>query len=149
MGEEFTSEQLTRFQEFFVQYDTNNDGSISGDELLPLMESLGLKSSKRQVKSFLKSVDTDGNGSIDFGEFVSMIATRMKLEPIRKMFQNIDKDGDGYLTVDDLRTGLQELNENVTDADLARFVSNADTNGDGRVDYVEFAVSMILSASSN
>ena len=149
MGEEFTSEQLTRFQEFFVQYDTNNDGSISGDELLPLMESLGLKSSKRQVKSFLKSVDTDGNGSIDFGEFVSMIATRMKLEPIRKMFQNIDKDGDGYLTVDELRTGLQELNENVTDADLAKFVSNADINGDGRVDYVEFAVSMILSASSN
>ena len=149
MGEEFTSEQLTRFQEFFVQYDTNNDGSISGDELLPLMESLGLKSSKRQVKSFLKSVDTDGNGSIDFGEFVSMIATRMKLEPIWKMFQNLDKDGDGYLTVDDLRTGLQELNENVTDADLAKFVSNADTNGDGRVDYEEFAVSMILSASSN
>ena len=148
MGGEFTAEQLTRFQEFFAQYDTNSDGSISGDELLPLMESLGLKSSRRHIKAFLKSTDIDSSGSIDFGEFVNMIAARMKLEPIRKMFQNIDKDGDGYLTVDELRLGLQELDENVTDADLAKFVSNADTNGDGRVDYIEFAMSMVLSGSS-
>ena len=144
--ETFTAEQLARFKDHYEQYDTNKDGSISGEELLPLMESLGLKTSHRHIKAFLKSVDTDNSGSIDFGEFVNMIAKKMKLEPIQKMFQEIDKDGDGYISIDDLRVAMQQLDQNVTGADLAKFLHAADTNGDGSVDYTEFAIAMVISS---
>lgn len=145
----FTGEQLAKFRQFFALHDVNKDGSISCDELLPLMESLGLKTGRKHVEAFLKSVDTDNSGTIDFGEFLNVIATRMKLEPIRKMFQSMDKDGDGYLTLAELRAGLHELNENVTEADVAKFIDDTDSNGDGRVDYNEFAISMIVSHSLN
>ena len=144
MEEVFSAEQLTRIKSHFTLYDINKDGSISGDELPLLMESLGLETSQRQIKSFMKSVDTDKSGSISLEEFVNMVAKKLKLEPIQKMFQQIDKDGDGYLTIDELRIGLQQLNENITDADLARFISTADTDTDGRVDYIEFAISMLF-----
>ena len=140
----FTAEQLGKLMDLFSRFDTNNDGSISGHELLVLLESLGHKSSDRQIKAFLKSVDTNNSGSIEFGEFVNMLAKKKALEPFQKMFREIDKNGDGYLSAAELRTALQQLDQNMTEADLAKFFNTADINGDGRVDFIEFAIAMVI-----
>ena len=137
----FTSEQLATLKEHFQRYDIDGDGTISGKELVPLMEDLCLKISAHKVKAFLRSVDRDNSGSIDFEEFATLISKKL-FEPIKRMFQGFDKDSDGYITVDELRQGLRELNEATTEADVAKFVAAADKDGDGRVSCEEFAKMM-------
>ena len=48
-----------------------------------------------------------GNGEIDFEEFLSMMAKKMKEtdseEEIREAFRVFDKDGDGFLTMKELK----------------------------------------------
>lgn len=48
-----------------------------------------------------------GNGEIDFDEFLSMMAKKMKEtdseDEIREAFKVFDKDGDGYLTQKELK----------------------------------------------
>jgi hypothetical protein len=61
--------------------------------------------------------DTDGNGTIDFHEFLTMMAKNQKPketdreEGIRRAFKAWDKNGDGYLTLDELALMMSELGE--------------------------------------
>ena len=140
----FTAEQLAAFRENFSRYDVDGNGSISGAELHPLLESLGYSTSARQVKAFLKSVDTNNSGSIEFDEFVAMIAQKIKSDPALKVFQAVDKNGDGFLSADELRTALQQFGKSVSEDDFARYMAKADKDGDGKVSYEEFAIVMGL-----
>ena len=138
----FTAEQLAKFREIFSQFDKDGNGHISGAELGPLMESLGYSTSERQTKAFLKSVDTDQNGSIEFNEFVSIVAQKIKSDPVLKFFQALDKNGDGYLSAEELGSALHLFGQNVSKDDVTRYMAKADKNGDGKINYEEFAIVM-------
>ena len=138
----FTAEQLAKFRENFSLFDKDGNGSIAGAELGLLMESLGHSTSAHQVKAFLKSVDTDHSGSIEFDEFVAMVAQKIKSDPVLKFFQALDKNGDGYLSAEELSSALQLFGQNVSGDDLTRYMAKADKNGDGKVNYEEFAILM-------
>ena len=53
------------------------------------------------------SCSHSGNGEIDFEEFLSMMAKKMKEtdseEEIREAFRVFDKDNDGFLTMKELK----------------------------------------------
>ena len=53
----------------------------------------------------------------------------------RETFLVFDKDGDGYITKDELRKVMSLLNEKLTDAELDEMITEADEDGDGRVNY--------------
>jgi calmodulin len=63
--------------------------------------------------SQINEVDVDGNGTIDFGEFLTMMAKKLKdtdrEEEIRQAFKVFDKNGDGYVTSDELATVMANL----------------------------------------
>jgi calmodulin len=58
-------------------------------------------------------VDVDGNGTIDFDEFLTMMSKKMREtdrdEEIRQAFKVFDKNGDGYVTSDELALVMQNL----------------------------------------
>jgi len=60
-------------------------------------------------------VDADGNGTIDFQEFLTMMAKKLKdtdrEEEIRSAFKVFDKNGDGYVTSDELAQVMISLGE--------------------------------------
>ena len=56
-----------------------------------------------------------------------------------KVFEVFDIDGNGYISIDELKRILHEyLNENLTDDDMKEIMSLIDTNGDGQLNYEEF-----------
>lgn len=59
-------------------------------------------------------------------------------EEISKVFQLLDLDKKGVLTVDSLRKIAQELNEPYTDEELQEMIVEADTDGDGQINETEF-----------
>ena len=57
---------------------------------------------------------------------------------LKKAFAVMDKNGDGVVEKDELRTLLQGLGEDVTEEVIDEMIKIADTNGDGKVDFAEF-----------
>ena len=59
-----------------------------------------------------------GNGTIDFEEFLAMMAKKMKDtdtdEEMREAFRVFDKDGDGFITSIELQHVMTSLGEKLT-----------------------------------
>jgi len=93
-------------------------------------------------------VDTDGDGTIDFDEFVELMKNKMKgldaEEEIREAFKVFDKDGNGFISAAELRHVMTNLGEKLTDEEVDEMIREADVDGDGQINYEEF-VKMMMS----
>jgi Ca2+-binding EF-hand superfamily protein len=50
------------------------------EELAAVTRSLGLEPTEQELNDMMREVDTDGNGIIDFQEFLNLIARKMKVK---------------------------------------------------------------------
>ena len=57
---------------------------------------------------------------------------------LKAAFSQMDANGDGYVTKDELKAMLAGLGETVDEAVVNEMIALADTNGDGKVDFNEF-----------
>ncbi|KAJ6228685.1 nadp-specific glutamate dehydrogenase 1-related [Anaeramoeba flamelloides] len=69
----FSNFQLNRLFKDFKVFDIDGDGSITEKEIRSVLMKVGDKSSLDDVKNMIKEVDTDGNGEIEFPEFVQLM----------------------------------------------------------------------------
>lgn len=60
----------------------------------------------------------------------------------RSTFQVFDKDGDGKISMAELKTVMANLGENLTNDEIEEMIREADADGDGEVDYEEFVKMM-------
>ena len=99
MADQLTEEQTEEFKEAFALFDKDGDGTISTKELGTVMNSLGQKPTIAELEAMIKEVDIDGNGEIDFGEFLTMMAKKLKEtdleEDIREAFRVFDIKNSG------------------------------------------------------
>ena len=84
-------------------------------------------------------INLTGNGTIDFPEFLTMMARKMKdtdsEEEIREAFRVFDKDGNGFISAAELRHVMTNLGEKLTDEEVDEMIREADIDGDGQVNY--------------
>ncbi|MQM19495.1 hypothetical protein Taro_052500 [Colocasia esculenta] len=66
---------------------------------------------------------------------VAVARGRAELE---RVFATFDKNGDGYITLEELEESLQKLGLSATSEELACLVEKLDANGDGLLDLGEF-----------
>uniref|UniRef100_A0A7N8YBS1 Calmodulin 2a (phosphorylase kinase, delta) n=1 Tax=Mastacembelus armatus TaxID=205130 RepID=A0A7N8YBS1_9TELE len=66
------------FKEAFSLFDKDGDGTITTKELGTVMRSLGQNPTEAELQDMINEVDADGNGTIDFPEFLTMMARKMK-----------------------------------------------------------------------
>lgn len=62
---------------------------------------------------------------------------------IRQMFQDLDKDNSGTITVDELREGLKMRGAIVAEGELERLMGNLDLDGSNTLDYLEFLAATV------
>ena len=68
-----TGEEKAHLEAAFNTFDTDKDGQISPDELYKLMCRIGEKVSLQDCKDMISTVDTNGNGKVDFEDFAVMM----------------------------------------------------------------------------
>lgn len=142
MGE-LTPEDLIKLEKAFRQFDRDSSGKISVAELGTIVRIFGLNPSQEDIRRMIDEVDADRTGDVCFAEFAVMIAMHMtpadkQADDLRKAFRIFDKDGDGFLTVEELRYAMINLGEPLTDLEIEEMILEADEDGDGMINYEEY-----------
>merc|ERR1712166_619901 len=79
-----TEEQIEEIREAFNLFDADNSGAIDVRELKAAMRALGFEVKKEELKKMISDIDNDGNGSIEFQEFLEMMTGKMgERTPVR------------------------------------------------------------------
>jgi len=118
-GRQLTEEQIAEFKEAFSLFDKDGDGTITTKELGTVMRSLGQNPTEAELQDMINEADADGNGTIDFPEFLSLMARKMKdtdtEEELVEAFKVFDRDGNGFISAAELRHVMTNLGEKLTE----------------------------------
>merc|ERR1712039_717504 len=105
-----TEEQMEEIREAFGLFDADASGMIDVRELKAAMRALGFEVKNEELKKMVTDVDNDGNGTIEFAEFLEMMTGKMGEkdsrediddEELQDMINQADRDGDGEINIDE------------------------------------------------
>ncbi|GMI74704.1 ARABIDOPSIS THALIANA CALCIUM-DEPENDENT PROTEIN KINASE 6 [Hibiscus trionum] len=143
IAESLSEEEIAGLREMFTSMDTDNSGAITFDELKAGLRRYGSTLKDTEIRDLMDAADVDNSGTIDYGEFIAATVHLNKLEREEHLvaaFRYFDKDGSGYITVDELQQACAE--HNMTDVLLEDIIKEVDQDNDGRIDYGEFVAMM-------
>ncbi|GAA0183667.1 non-receptor serine/threonine protein kinase [Lithospermum erythrorhizon] len=144
IAENLSEEEIKGLKSMFTNIDTDQSGTITYEELKSGLARLGSKLSEAEVKQLMEAADVDGNGSIDYIEFITATMHRHRLERdehLYKAFQHFDKDHSGFITRDELATAMKEYGMGNNDT-IREIIAEVDTDNDGNINYEEFVAMM-------
>ncbi|PIM98895.1 Ca2+/calmodulin-dependent protein kinase, EF-Hand protein superfamily [Handroanthus impetiginosus] len=98
IAQSLSEEEIKGLKAMFANMDTDNSGTITYEELKSGLARLGSKLSEAEVKQLMEAADVDGNGTIDYIEFITATMHRHRLERddhLFNAFQFFDKDRSG------------------------------------------------------
>ncbi|KAF5804113.1 putative parvalbumin, EF-hand domain pair [Helianthus annuus] len=150
IAESMSEEEIKGLKATFVNMDTDKSGSITYEELKTGLARLGSKLSEAEVKQLMEAADVDGNGTIDYIEFITATMHRHRLERdehLYKAFCHFDTDNSGYITMEELETAMKEYGMG-DEATVKDIISEVDTDNDGKINYEEFC-NMMRSGTSH
>merc|ERR1712006_41524 len=103
---------------------------------------LGFEVKNEELKKMVSDIDNDGNGTIEFGEFLQMMTGKMgekdTREDIEKVFKLFDDDNTNKISFRKLARVAEEIGENIDDEELQDMINQADRDGDGESNIDEF-----------
>ena len=70
---DFKDSEIKKLKKCFNSLDADDGGSIGLEELEVPLIGLGFAENREEVKDIMNTVDEDGNGDIEFPEFLSII----------------------------------------------------------------------------
>ncbi|CAN1256596.1 Probable calcium-binding protein CML17 [Linum perenne] len=151
--------QIADLREIFRSFDRDSDGSLTQLELGSLLRSLGLNPSPDQLDALIKTADTNSNGTVEFSEFLALVAPDLEEEErekspyseeqLKQLFRMFDRDGNGYITAAELAHSMAKLGHALTVEELNGMITEADTDGDGRISFSEFSRAISSAAFQN
>merc|ERR1712198_374131 len=117
---------------------------LAGRELTNyLMRAMGQNPTEDELLNMILEVDVDGNGTIEFPEFLELMKMKAKedddAETIREAFKLFDRDQDGFITCKELKKVTTMLGEPLTAEEVDEFMAEADVDQNGKLDYDEFS----------
>jgi len=69
--------------------------------------------------------------------FIASQLSENEISELGKLFRHLDKNGDGVLTIDEIKEGLSGVNDKSYD-EIKKVISSIDTDGSGKIDYTKF-----------
>merc|ERR1712025_176149 len=107
-----SEEQIDEIREAFSLFDGDASGAIDVRELKAAMRALGFEVKNDELKKMVSDIDNDGNGTIEFGEFLQMMTGKMgekdTREDIEKVFKLFDDDNTNKISFRNLARVAEE-----------------------------------------
>jgi len=140
-----TPHQLVEISGAFKKFDRDGDGHIEPHELKYVMANLGCPQDNKQIEKLIAGVDVDGNGMIEFDEFVGIMAERMlrvdSNAEVEQAFALFDSNADagGYVSVEHIRRTFMQMGSNPLPAEECdKLIAMLQPDAQGRVSMEAF-----------
>jgi calmodulin len=143
MIKNFPEDILVQISCAFNLFDTDKDGFLKPKDFLKVLDQVGIKLNEANMKEMMNSLSSNENGNnISIKDFVAFVNSRMKNveseEEILEMFKIFDKKGSGKVSIGDIRSVLEDIDEPVSQQELEDLMITWDKNKDGYLDFAEF-----------
>lgn len=110
----------------FNLFDRDGEGTIKAEEVRVALRVLGFNPTLEELKPMLASYDSNQDGRIDFNAFTKIllkqISEPMDSESLIRSFNNMDVDMDGVISLEDLTTVSDELDETLSIDELREII---------------------------
>ena len=160
MTQAMSEADFNNIRSIFQSWDTSGDGIITVSELRQSLSAAGHDFRLKEVQEIVKTADRDGDGRIDFEEFLGMMAKSCEnsekeaKEEVRIVsdkeasakdyqrsmaaFKVFDKNDDGFIDLNELKAAMEDLQLEEDPEKISNLMKALDENGDSVIDYVEF-----------
>ncbi|KAL8489593.1 hypothetical protein ACS0TY_024995 [Phlomoides rotata] len=145
IAEHLSVEEVAGIKEGFKLMDTENKGKIDINDLRDGLHKLGHHIPENDLQFLMEAGDVDKDGYLDYGEFVAISVHIRKMgndDHLQKAFDFFDKDGSGYIEIEELRDAFADEVEATSEDFINAIIQDVDTDKDGRISYEEFAAMM-------
>ncbi|KAK7282180.1 hypothetical protein RIF29_10777 [Crotalaria pallida] len=145
IADNLSEEEIGGLKELFKMIDVDKSGTITFEELREgLNKRVGSKLLESEIKDLMDAADIDNSGTIVYKEFVAATLHLNKLdreENLLATFSYFDKDGCGYITIDEIQQVCKEFG--LDDVHIDEMIKEIyQDNDDGQIDYAKFAAMM-------
>ncbi|XP_032291479.1 calcium-binding protein E63-1 isoform X2 [Drosophila virilis] len=158
----FTDVEINDLRTAFDLLDRNRDGRVTANELQFMLKNLGINVRDEIIHDLIREASHSGNGLINEAEFLQWVGRIQALrddqqhdenssnaskpvdeaddvtEDLIAAFRVFDRDGNGFITRDELQTAMEMIGEPLNEAQLEQLLAIADLDQDGRINYEEF-----------
>ena len=136
--EEFDRKEI---EKQFINLAGNLHSSIDKNVLKNLTKNLEQNYSEQELERLIEEIDEDGNGKIEFSEFIKILANKSTRDEniVKQAFAILDRTDSGYITLNDLRHAMLCLGENYTNEEISEMISLVDDDQDGVINFQEFS----------
>lgn len=165
-------EELAKVKEAFKEYDYDGSGLIDKSEMRELLGDLKWGVDRNQLHDFMTNVFGNDVRALDFDMFMKLYKAVLAKQPtgvrkqqskkegqgsrrisvsdlrmleadLRSLFNSMDEDKKGYLSIPDMRramcsSGFPDLDGDNFETAVHEHMRVADTNKDGKVSFEEF-----------
>ncbi|XP_065067220.1 calmodulin-A-like isoform X2 [Rhopilema esculentum] len=111
--EKLSEEQLREFHDAFCAFDRRQAGYILNTDIKQVMRSLGFNPTEQEVDNMCMKVDNDGNGQVDFNEFIDLMLElenpELDQQSYLDTFRAFDNTGKGYIQASLIREILLDV----------------------------------------
>jgi len=144
---QITDAEREEFNDAFKLFDKDGDGVITVEEIHTVFTDLGFKEySKKDVRTMVKQVDADENGTIDLDEFIALLRSKKsgkyaKMSPedeLKAAFKIFDADNNGTIDAEELAKVMKALGEKLNKEEIEFMIKSVDIDGDKNIDFKEF-----------
>ncbi|UJR36449.1 hypothetical protein I4U23_029172 [Adineta vaga] len=135
-------EKIDEYQEIFVFFDRQKIGRININDLGVIIRSIGLYPNEMKIKEIQDDYERNQIDEINFQQFLHiLISLTNEIEDeidIIEAFRVFDKEGQGFITKEELLYIMTHLGEKLTSEEADEMMEDADIYCDGKIRYEEF-----------
>ncbi|XP_029643333.1 16 kDa calcium-binding protein [Octopus sinensis] len=141
MASEWTVGKLKEFNVDFDEADKDKNGTLRFKEIVDLLSKNGYRGDYGQTKRLFTELDLDNDHVISRKEFEEAMKKipdkKVKEMGMRKMFNAIDKDASGFLTMKELNKAIQDIALDVDTEKISNILIHQCQTAE-KIDYEKF-----------
>ena len=125
----------------FLAWDKNKDGVLNKQEIKESYKAVYGNIDDDVIDNMIASVDSDGNGVIDYNEFLNCTMNRDKILSSKNLeyaFNAFDIDKNGSISIEEIMSIFKKTSNNVDKKIFEKMMKEVDKNGDGKIEFKEF-----------